>query len=64
MNKDLWSHILLVYRPIEALFAVSILAFEGLHADTVMAPFHRINISRLTILVNIRNFIFTNLLAS
>ena len=33
MEKSLWSNILLVYRPIEALFALSFPAFEGLHDD-------------------------------
>ena len=33
MEKSLWSHISLVYRPIEAHFALSFLGFEGLHTD-------------------------------
>ena len=33
MEKSLWSHILLVYRPIEALFTLSLSGVEGLHAD-------------------------------
>ena len=33
MEKSLWSHILLVYRPIEVLFTLTFPGFEGLHAD-------------------------------
>ena len=38
MEKSLWSHISLVYRPIEVLFTVSLFTvsfpgFEELHAD-------------------------------
>ena len=31
----LWSHISLVYRPVEVLFVLSFPAFEGLHADII-----------------------------
>ena len=33
MEKSLWSYILLVYRPFEALFTLLFLGFKGLYAN-------------------------------